>query len=79
MLSNFDLLLGGLFQQPLGHHILHIGLGNAHLLKAILHPTHRFCHKAKAGVVKQGLLQAPHKPKPRIFTNFAHFPQKAQV
>ena len=35
--ANLRLLLGGLAQQALGHHELHVALGDDHLREAILH------------------------------------------
>ena len=55
------LLLGGLAQQPFGHHELHVALGDDDLREAILHATQGVGGESEAFVVEDGLLHAGHE------------------
>ena len=72
-------MLGGLPEETLGYDEFNITTGNQDLLKAIFDAANAVGHKGKAWAVEDRFLDAGHKAKAQIFTDFAHFAQEVEI
>ena len=79
VLADFGLLVGGLLEQPLGHHELDVLAGDEDLLEAVLHPADAVGHEGEAGAVENGFLDAGDEAEPQVLADLADLAEEIQV
>ncbi len=79
ILPDFHLLVGGLFEQTLGHHELDILAGDEDLLEAVLHPADAVGHKGEARAVENGFLDTGDEAEPQVLADLADLAQEVEI
>src|SRR3989304_3167684 len=79
VLPDFHLLVGGLFEQTLGHHELDVLASDEDLLEAVLHPADAVGHEGETSAVEDGFLDTGDEAESQVFADLANLAQEVEV